>query len=110
MKSLYQTIISKLNNINIRVDARLINFFAPHLAPLSHTCAAHAPPLPHQGKSAMKSIGESRLHTRFPWATQVADEDKSGFITLSVDDAKMAFFDFFEFCLMCPPRARGSLL
>ena len=48
----------------------------------------------------MKSIGESRLHTRFPWATQVADEDKSGFITLSVDDAKMAFFDFFEFCLM----------
>ena len=33
----------------------------------------------------MKSIGESRLHTHFPWATQVADEDKSGFITLSVD-------------------------
>ena len=58
----------------------------------------------------MKSIGESRLHTRFPWATQVADEDKSGFIKLSVDDTKMAFFYFFEFCLMCPPRARGSLL
>ena len=26
-----------------RVDARLINFFAPHLAPLSHACAAHRP-------------------------------------------------------------------
>ena len=26
-----------------RVDARLINFFAPHLAPLSHACAAHHP-------------------------------------------------------------------
>ena len=36
----------------------------------------------------MKSIGESRLHARFPWATQVADEDKSGFIKLSVDDTK----------------------
>ena len=66
--------------------------------------------LQNQGKSAMKSIGESRLHTHFPWATQVADEDKSGFITLSVDDTKMAFFEFFEFCLMCPPRARGRLL
>ena len=28
---------------NNRVNTRLINFFAHHLAPLSHTCAAHRP-------------------------------------------------------------------
>ena len=36
-----------------RVDARLINFFAPHLAPLSHACAAHDP---SRAKENQKSV------------------------------------------------------
>ena len=93
-----------------RVDARLIIFCPTPRSTLSCLRCSQPPPLPHQGKSTMKSIGESRLHTRFLWTTQVADEEKSGFITLSVDDTKMASFEFFEFCLMYPPRARGRLL
>ena len=58
--------------IKSRVDARLINFFAPHLAPLS-SCLRCSPPLPYQGKSAMKSIGNPKTVRRLHNDTSASD-------------------------------------
>ena len=40
-KSYFESCCKLAKHSESRVDARLINFFAPRLSPLAHACAAH---------------------------------------------------------------------